>query len=277
MRYGINDPWNHPLSGRFHANGARRRSPRVPQPIPVRGQQRREAQPLTPHSRAQYLNAVRAEQLRRDENRRRSLHEEAQQREALREEALRREQLVAEAASIDESTDEPPTSSRTTAQSQAPTTNQSPESPPSNVTPITRTTNAADYVEEARQRIERASRAEVEQQRRDILRDMLVVYDDLDRTLTAAETNTNNDNPQMAALIEGITMVRDRFIEKLAQHGAQLIDSDGAPFDPQRHEAIGTTPVEPDQDGIVVHTIERGFVIGEELLRPARVMVGKAP
>jgi molecular chaperone GrpE len=50
----------------------------------------------------------------------------------------------------------------------------------------------------------------------------------------------------------------------------------GAPFDADRHEAVTTTPVDrADQDGIVMAVIKDGYVIGEEVLRPASVVVGR--
>lgn len=233
MRYGINDPFNRAFPRPYYGNPVRSRGGRT--------------------SRAQYVNAMRAEHQRRQDDIRR------------RQEALRQEEAL----------EAEPESSPMAAHGRDDAEDEGVEAPAHDIAPVALTTSVADYVDEAKRRIERASRADVEQQRRAILRDMLVVYDDLERTLEATQANMTEDS-EMTSLVSGITIVRDRFVEKLAKHGARPIDSDNAAFDPLCHEAIGTTSVEPEREGLVLHTIRRGFRIGEELLRPAQVMVGKA-
>ncbi len=134
---------------------------------------------------------------------------------------------------------------------------------------------ATQRVDDARQRLERDSQTQVEQQRRAIVRDMLTVYDDLERTLSASNDSTSEPDDRSSALLQGIEMVRDSFLDKLAQHGAAPFDNDGQRFDPHRHEAIGTEPVAAAQVGTIVRTLQRGFTMSDQVLRPARVLVGK--
>jgi molecular chaperone GrpE len=60
------------------------------------------------------------------------------------------------------------------------------------------------------------------------------------------------------------------------KHGVERIDPAGEPFDPNLAEAIGVEPVEDEaMDGKVTRTYRAGYVLGERVLRPARVAVGK--
>ena len=72
-------------------------------------------------------------------------------------------------------------------------------------------------------------------------------------------------------------MVRRQFLSKLEGLGVTPIDPTDARFDPALHEAISTVPaMSPDQDGMVVGVIRRGYRIGDDVLRPAAVAVAKS-
>ncbi|MEO7273706.1 MAG: nucleotide exchange factor GrpE, partial [Vicinamibacterales bacterium] len=76
--------------------------------------------------------------------------------------------------------------------------------------------------------------------------------------------------------VQGIEMVRRQFIAKLEGLGVSRVDAIGQPFDPQVHEAVTMVPaVSPDQDGVVMGVIRHGYRIGDDVLRPASVAVGK--
>jgi molecular chaperone GrpE len=62
----------------------------------------------------------------------------------------------------------------------------------------------------------------------------------------------------------------------LAQTGAEPVEALAQPFDPELHEAVDTTDVEPELDGTVTAQYARGYRLGNQLLRPARVQVGRA-
>jgi molecular chaperone GrpE len=71
-------------------------------------------------------------------------------------------------------------------------------------------------------------------------------------------------------------MVRQQFLAKLDGFGVKRIAAEGAPFDPLLHEAVATVPSsDPAADGRVVGVVTHGYRIGDEVLRPALVAVGK--
>ena len=131
----------------------------------------------------------------------------------------------------------------------------------------------------ARARIERDAQREVEQKRRDIIQSLLPVVDDLNRAIAAAGPAPAGAPrpPQIDALLSGVELVRSGFLERLRALGVEREDPSEHPFDPARHEAVSVVPVPADRDGAVVATVSPGYRIGEEVLRPARVVVGKAP
>ena len=131
---------------------------------------------------------------------------------------------------------------------------------------------AASEFEEARLRMRREIAKDVERSRRDVLAEMLEVLDNLDRALESARAGASQD-----ALLQGIDMVRRQFLAKLEGFGVRRIDADNQPFDPLLHEAISSVPAaSPDQEGLVVGTARTGYMIGDEVLRPAAVAVAKA-
>jgi molecular chaperone GrpE len=130
---------------------------------------------------------------------------------------------------------------------------------------------AAAEFEEARLRLRREISKDIERSRREILADLLDVADNLDRAIDAARQTPNLD-----ALLQGVDMVRRQFLAKLEGFGVTPIDTTGAPFDPQLHEAISAVPVATaDQDGMIVGVVRRGYRIGDDVLRPAAVAVAK--
>ena len=76
-------------------------------------------------------------------------------------------------------------------------------------------------------------------------------------------------------LLRGVELVRDQFLAKLESFGVTRVPALGVPFDPQLHEAVSMAPVaDPAQAGLVIAVVKEGYAIGEELLRPASVVVG---
>jgi molecular chaperone GrpE len=70
--------------------------------------------------------------------------------------------------------------------------------------------------------------------------------------------------------------VRDLFLSRLASYQVVRFHDDGAPFDPRRHEAVSIVPVtDPALDDHVVSVIRPGYGIGDDVLRPATVAVGR--
>lgn len=144
------------------------------------------------------------------------------------------------------------------------------------------------YVEELKQRAERAAegaKAEVEAARNrlerhyetrlasakaDLAAGLLDVFDNLERALGAP-------GAEESPIYEGVAATRDVFLKRLAELGVEPIPSVGEPFDPEVHEAVDTVAVDdPDQDGVVVAELQRGFRSGDRLVRPAVVRVARA-
>jgi molecular chaperone GrpE len=99
---------------------------------------------------------------------------------------------------------------------------------------------------------------------------LLPVLEDLDRAVEAAEKEGSNE-----AIVQGVRGTAVRFQSALSSAGVEPIVSIGEPFDPELHEAVDIADADPEMDGIVLAEYSRGFRIGERLLRPARVKVGR--
>jgi molecular chaperone GrpE len=128
---------------------------------------------------------------------------------------------------------------------------------------ISKYRQASAEFEEARLRLRREIAKDVERARRDVIIEMLEVLDNLDRAMDSA-------------LLQGVELVRRQFLAKLESLGVQRIESAGQPFDPSIHEAVTMVPAASgDQDGVVVGVIRPGYRIGDQVLRPAAVAVGK--
>jgi molecular chaperone GrpE len=131
---------------------------------------------------------------------------------------------------------------------------------------------ASAEFDEARLRLRREISKDIERVRREVLSEMLEVVDNLDRAIEAGGKAQNPD-----ALLQGIEMVRRQFLGKLEGLGVKPIDAGAeSRFDPLLHEAVTTLPASsPDQDGVIVGVIRRGYRIGDDVLRPAAVAVAK--
>jgi molecular chaperone GrpE len=133
---------------------------------------------------------------------------------------------------------------------------------------------AAQEFEDARARMRKELAKDAERTRRDVLVSLLEVVDNLDRAIDAAtKAGKSSGDP----LLQGVEMVQQQFLAKLDGFGVKRIAALGAAFDPSLHEAVTAVPA-PDaaSDGRVMGVITHGYRIGDEVLRPALVAVGKA-
>jgi molecular chaperone GrpE len=105
-----------------------------------------------------------------------------------------------------------------------------------------------------------------------LLKDFLPIFDNLDRALEHAKSPADYDS-----LKKGVEMIRRLFEDTLGKHGVRAFTAKGQVFDPNRHEAMSaaeTTELPPNH----VHTeVLRGFTLNERLVRPALVVVSRAP
>jgi molecular chaperone GrpE len=129
---------------------------------------------------------------------------------------------------------------------------------------------ALEEFEQVKTRIRRDVAREVERGRRAVIAELLEVLDNLDRAVAAGPDGS------ASALLEGVALVRQQFLAKLEGLGVRRLSALGSTFDAAQHEAVTTTLVQdPSQEGVVVAVIKEGYVIGEEVLRPAAVVVGQ--
>jgi molecular chaperone GrpE len=98
-----------------------------------------------------------------------------------------------------------------------------------------------------------------------VAREVIDAVDNLERALEAA-----GEGESLAA---GVEMVLGGLRETLERNGVDVVDPKGEKFDPNRHEALSTQPVEGAESGTVVEVLQKGYVLGEQLVRPARVVV----
>jgi len=125
--------------------------------------------------------------------------------------------------------------------------------------------------DELRRRLTRELEQRLELATGNLLADFLPVLDNLDRALQSAA-----QQPKLDALLEGINLVRTQFLTTLARHGLQPLDRQGQTFDPRFDEAITTLEVtDPSQHNLVLQEWEKGYTLHDNVLRPAKVAVGK--
>jgi molecular chaperone GrpE len=124
--------------------------------------------------------------------------------------------------------------------------------------------------DETRQRLNRAADERAQREKADFIAGLLPVLDNLQRATEAAETDGATD-----VIAEGIRRTASSFENALAAAGVEPIDAVGETFDPELHEAVETVAVAPEDEGKVVAQHTRGYRIGDRLLRPARVKVGR--
>jgi molecular chaperone GrpE len=105
-----------------------------------------------------------------------------------------------------------------------------------------------------------------------ILRDILPVIDNLERAVEHAEQTENH-----GGLLEGVQMTLVQFSQVLSRFGVEPVISLGAPFDPAVHQAIGQLESDEYPPNTVAQEMQKGYLLNERLLRPAMVMVAKAP
>jgi molecular chaperone GrpE len=117
----------------------------------------------------------------------------------------------------------------------------------------------------------RASREAAVAQERGIAKlakELLPAVDDLDRALQAT-----NGAPDSDTLASGVKLVHAGVIAALGRVGIEPYSPEGERFDPQRHEAVAQQPIEGAEPGTIVEVYQRGYRLGDAVLRPARVVV----
>ncbi|MGB1957913.1 MAG: nucleotide exchange factor GrpE [Luminiphilus sp.] len=124
--------------------------------------------------------------------------------------------------------------------------------------------------------VQRRADQEIEKARKFALErfcgDLLSVVDNLERAL-----ESSGDEQGTAALAEGVELTRKGFMDVLAKYGVETVDPQGEPFDPETAQAMSMVEQPDVEPNSVVAVMQRGYLLNGRLLRPAMVMVSKAP
>jgi molecular chaperone GrpE len=123
---------------------------------------------------------------------------------------------------------------------------------------------AADF-DNYRKRVTRDQESLVARAHERLVKELLPVLDDLERALDAASKH------EEAKLEEGVRLVHRELAEILAKEGLVTVETNGK-FDPHEHEALLTQPSEAEE-GAILEVIQKGYRLGDRVLRPARVVV----
>ena len=123
--------------------------------------------------------------------------------------------------------------------------------------------------DETRQRLNRSADERAAGEKAKFISSLLPAFDDLNRAIEA-------ENAPRETILEGIRSIATSFQSALTNAGVEPISSVGEQFDPELHEAVDTEETDREMDGKVIAEYSRGFRMGDRLLRPARVKVGRS-
>ena len=139
--------------------------------------------------------------------------------------------------------------------------------------------------EQVKGRLRRDLSRDIERGKRAMLVELLDVLDNLDRAIaapgkrTATQLAAGQASPvaeEFESFLRGVELVRDLFRSKLEGFGVARMPALGLPFDARKHEAVTTSPVDDSAaDGVVTAVVKEGYTIGDDVLRPASVVVGQ--
>ena len=127
----------------------------------------------------------------------------------------------------------------------------------------------ADF-ENYRKRVAKETSEALARGKAELARELLPVIDNLERALASG-----SDPGAHEALVKGVGLVLEELRGKLGSAGVEAFDPKGEKFDPQLHEALSTQPAEGTEAGIVIETLEKGYRLNGQVLRPAKVVVSK--
>lgn len=102
---------------------------------------------------------------------------------------------------------------------------------------------------------------------------LLPTLDNLERVLESGQAHKDN----VDAILDGVKMTLDGMLKMLAEHQVERIEAEGQPFDPQIHEAMIQQPSSDYPDKTVLKELAKGYRLQERVLRPAKVIVSRAP
>jgi molecular chaperone GrpE len=130
-----------------------------------------------------------------------------------------------------------------------------------------------------RRRMDREKKRRREAGKVTVLEAMLEVLDDFERSLDAARDLDDADDPEAAyeSLKGGVEMVFQKFQDQLESLGVEPIEAQGKPFDEQLHEAMMRQPSADAEPGTVLEEVQKGYTMGDRVIRHSRVVVAAEP
>ncbi len=102
------------------------------------------------------------------------------------------------------------------------------------------------------------------------MKGLLPIVDDFERGLQAV-----TDTEGAEAVKEGMTLIYNKFVKYLEQNGVKAMDTNGADFNDELHEAVALVPGSEELKGKVIDTMQKGYMLNDKVLRHAKVAVGQ--
>ena len=127
----------------------------------------------------------------------------------------------------------------------------------------------ADF-ENYRKRVAKETSDALARGKAELARELLPVIDNLERAL-----QSGTDPSAHEGLVEGVGFVLQELRDKLGNAGVEAFDPTGEKFNPELHEALSAQPAEGTDSGVILETVEKGYRLNGQVLRPARVVVSK--
>jgi len=128
----------------------------------------------------------------------------------------------------------------------------------------------ADF-ENTRKRLEREKQDFVKFANEGIILELLNVLDDLERSVSLAETHKED----LTAFLKGVEMILAHLYEMLKEYGLKPIEAEGKKFDPHYHEALLQIENKDLPENTVVEELQKGYLLNERVIRTAKVKVSK--
>ncbi|MGA9771109.1 MAG: nucleotide exchange factor GrpE [Blastocatellia bacterium] len=127
--------------------------------------------------------------------------------------------------------------------------------------------------ENYRRRVDRERSETYTRARAEVLLELLPVIDNFERALASLETSVGDAE----SLRQGVELIHKQFKDALTKFGLEPVESVGKTFDPHVHEAVTIEPTDKHKENTVIEEFQRGYRLGERLLRPAKVKVASSP
>jgi molecular chaperone GrpE len=123
-----------------------------------------------------------------------------------------------------------------------------------------------------RKRVAREKEDAIRYANNSLLESLLPILDNFELGLEAAQ-----NTPAAAGITQGLQMVRKQLEDFLRDHGVEIVNAEGSPFDPNVHDAVAHEPSPDVTEGTVIRQLRKGFKLKDRLIRPASVIVSKGP